>query len=793
MGLFTLLCCLFIIMLPFALPIILVKLISRFIKSRRVSEGEDGVSETETAPAVRTRTTRPEREKMNGSGIMLLLGTVFIVLSGIAFGVAGWVNTSEVGRTLIIAAAAVISFGISYIFRKVFRLTGTSTAFYCVGSVLSAVTAIIAGFYELLGEYISTYGDGACLLYTLSAAIAAVFSMAGYKLYSQKTFAVVGLSFTAVTLHFMIAQFSWSFESYAAAAAVVQAVITAVLHILKPQKSLSFAKEITLVGDFTSVFFALISTSFLIFDMDNADISAAVISAMYAVQLAFYGAKLNKGWMKGLQSIFSAYTLYVLTDAAVSGKNREVIVFAFLSFALYLINRFVPYIKTAFSESSTLATAEIAAIAAVNVYKRVSFTVSIIPLLLISAAILSYAFHKNKGTQIAAGLLFPLNPLIIASHSRHLLFGYDLFNRTEAYVYSFGVLAVILTAIAALIVFLPKYAFDFYARHPRTSDAILYSCMIVSGSVMLNPTAWDPVQLMILMLAPFHFYISGKLRNNLCTAFSILTSVTIINNWLSSEITSSRPEISLFMEGVFIILMVLSRIFFRNALVEKTESGIKADTPLLCSIQPMLIMTESAKYGTFLFFFACAVMTAFAVKRNTGHKRARILMTASAILTATAIIFRPFLVPGSDMVSAKITLAVIAATGLAFRLIWRDYHDFAYNTSDRVWKLCFTALILDAMYFHKAGNTIFDLAVTAGILVLSYAVKSRGWFRISAIFLAYMTIYASRKYLMSLNWWVYLFLVGLVLISAAAVNEYSKKNGEDIRDRFKSRFAGWQR
>lgn len=51
-----------------------------------------------------------KKHDMTVSNILFLIGTAFVVLSGLAFGVAKWVHTSHEGRVAIIMAASAVSF-----------------------------------------------------------------------------------------------------------------------------------------------------------------------------------------------------------------------------------------------------------------------------------------------------------------------------------------------------------------------------------------------------------------------------------------------------------------------------------------------------------------------------------------------------------------------------------------------------------------------------------------------------------------------------------------------------------
>ena len=98
---------------------------------------------------------------------------------------------------------------------------------------------------------------------------------------------------------------------------------------------------------------------------------------------------------------------------------------------------------------------------------------------------------------------------------------------------------------------------------------------------------------------------------------------------------------------------------------------------------------------------------------------------------------------------------------------------------------------VDALYFDTAVNTIFVMSVMLFVLIVSIMARSKTWFIASAASLFTITVYATREYLMALNWWIYLFLAGVTLIALAAGNEYCKKNNQTIKSSVAKRFSGW--
>ena len=70
--------------------------------------------------------------------------------------------------------------------------------------------------------------------------------------------------------------------------------------------------------------------------------------------------------------------------------------------------------------------------------------------------------------------------------------------------------------------------------------------------------------------------------------------------------------------------------------------------------------------------------------------------------------------------------------------------------------------------------------------------RSKTWFSVSSIAIALIILYAAKDFLASLSGWVYLFAAGLILIGAAAVNEYCKQHGENMKSKLAHAFSDWE-
>ena len=737
---------------------------------------------------------KPSRPPMNTSNILLLIGTAFIVLSGLAFGAAGWVHTSDVGRVLIVAAASAVSFLISVFMRRVMKLENTSTAFFCTGSLLAPTAVLTAGSYRLLGSWLSFSGDGWPTLVGLCIALVTTPCLIGRAVYKKSAFTYLGVSSAAFSVIFFLGQILMErpYSDFAAALIIVQLLLTALIHLTPLVQS----RAVRITCDGAAVTYAGLAFISVFSVFEKAEAGHFIVLVALIAQLIFYGILKNKKWMFPIQSMLSVYTALAVTSVIYDSSDEAYLHLFWLStmlVALHIANAFIPQIRHSFSTAATFIAAVIESFVELTCESEELFGLHIVMPIVLALTSYLYCFSKSKTAQAAAGLAAPgLAMFIIFAISDAAWRNAIFIGRRECQAVVIGIGAIIMLAAAALIMYLPKISFELHARHPRSSDTVLYTTFILTGIMLFWTTHWSRFVLIPLAAALLHIFLSNQTKNNITAVISGILVPIFISVFEKHYIPYESVGRAIVPFAVLIVYMALSRIFFRKQFVERRDGNFRIDFLLLSGWTAFTFMSSLSSITRFLSLIAAALYIACFVKKKTAPDTAAVLLTISAVITAYALITRPFLVFRSEEISSKIALGIAALTGLALRFIWRHHREAANVASSVVFISAFAGLILDAMYFHNAANTIFVLAVTMAILFIACTVHSKTWFTASSIALLTITVWSTRKYLLALNWWVYLFIAGMILIGAAAVNEYCKKNDTDPRKIVAKRFEGWR-
>lgn len=756
------------------------------------------------------------KKKLPASAVMLLIGTAFIILSAITFITANWVNLEPVGRSLSLAGVAVLAFAICGVMKSVVKLDRTSGAFFITGTFMAVVSFICAGYYEFFGDWFAPDMNGAGLFFAVCSLIISVMMFVGAKIYKHIAYKYAGLSFVSAAILFMCIQASDNIEQFAVIIAVAQLIITAVIHIIKPQKNTFIEKPVTIMADITAIIFAFIAMMYVLFTSFEPTWYTFGVLGIIITQLFLYGIFKKQKWMFIFANILSLYTSLAIAFRMESlvGEPDSMAIFGMATAIVYIINKLYKNNLPACNVIAFIGMvigSIVSLCATNNNTPLVSLGLNYIVPIFTEAVIAANCLNKSKTVQAVAGLALPFIPLFTALsiYERFSIYAIDGRVIEDSRILTtlvYGGLVLFFLVLTAAFSYMPKYAFDFYAHHPIRSYTAVYSLMTVSGIVLMSISGYSNIFFIPLALCMAHFLISHTLNCNITGVGSVIGILLIVRNTLKEFLglnnsaegmfLTHRYEILLYtMFGIFVALIALSRVIFKNGFAVKKDGKLFIDVLYISAWTAVIGLPSNSKITAktivFLFFMAIAVMLAGAVKKNTQKITANILLSFSAFAAAIAFMARPFLNPDSSVVSSKIALGIFVLLGVAYKFIWRENKEASKITSTIIFILSFAGLIIDGLVHSGAGNRIFVLAVTAGILVFSFFVKSKTWFTASSISLVIITAVSTWKYFDSAGWWIYLLAVGVIFIVIASVNEACKKKGETMKSTVEKTFSDW--
>jgi hypothetical protein len=137
----------------------------------------------------------------------LILGTFFIMLSGLIFSTTTWRILPNIGKIFVLMGSSLIFFLGSLIADKKFHIEKTSKAFYILGSVFIFVSIVGMGFFGLLGETLKPFGSDNMRLYFIAAFFTETALILGLKKFNEKPYAFVCLAGKSICFYLLLLSF----------------------------------------------------------------------------------------------------------------------------------------------------------------------------------------------------------------------------------------------------------------------------------------------------------------------------------------------------------------------------------------------------------------------------------------------------------------------------------------------------------------------------------------------------------------------------------------------------------
>lgn len=203
--------------------------------------------------------------KVSSINVMLILGALFIIISGLIFATTAWKFLSSGVRAIVIFSFSAVFFAVSSLAERKFKLPKTGVLFYTLGSTFLPITLIAAGYFKVFGEWFSLFGGGRALLLALTFAALSAVCIKGSCDYKSKTFSWCGLiSFSAAVCSFI---YQFTEDSIAVSALAVSIYSFAALFLcdlLSKKLSERFDVLISQLNTFAAVNTLILSISGII-------------------------------------------------------------------------------------------------------------------------------------------------------------------------------------------------------------------------------------------------------------------------------------------------------------------------------------------------------------------------------------------------------------------------------------------------------------------------------------------------------------------------------------------------
>ena len=146
--------------------------------SKEVKKIESKVKEVEKSVTVRPEQVVSKKPKVDDKEkkniTILVTGAICIVLAAIVFLISTWATIPNLLKTLVLVLLTVVFFVGSDIAQKKYNLPKASKVFYYIGMAYIPICLFSISIFKLFGEYLSFTGDGKNIYFVLSAIVTAL-------------------------------------------------------------------------------------------------------------------------------------------------------------------------------------------------------------------------------------------------------------------------------------------------------------------------------------------------------------------------------------------------------------------------------------------------------------------------------------------------------------------------------------------------------------------------------------------------------------------------------------------
>ncbi|MFG6116110.1 SCO7613 C-terminal domain-containing membrane protein [Halobacillus sp. MO56] len=329
----------------------------------------------------------------------LILGVSLLLITGLIVATSQW-NQMEAGmKVASIAFVSLFFFGLSYFTGHILKIRKTAFAFLTLGSLLIPIGIVAIGFFELLGSYLSLFGEGRYLLGVMGTLLPLPLYIRHAFVHQSRLYVWITLVFASLSVGFALGALPLSVDEFYLLLMLYNAVLL-IVYVRAKTWNL-FIKELPLYAQLNLVLSTLLMLFFFeseFFYSFNLLLTASIYMAMVFVYKT-----------KAYQFVFSVmivYAIYQLVEHTPL-QSVDVTIYA-LAGLLYLGFAY------AFKDNEFVE----------KVFRYTSGVVSLCAFIYISYQGITLKGEEGSVVLLVAYLIITANYLLLANVISHVAFRY---------------------------------------------------------------------------------------------------------------------------------------------------------------------------------------------------------------------------------------------------------------------------------------------------------------------------------------------------------------------------------
>lgn len=709
----------------------LVKLKGEEIK---LDENVDKAQEIKEVRTI-TREEKIRKEQENKNTGILITGAILIVLSAIVFLTSTWNAIPDFIKTLVIILLSGVFLGASKIAKEKFNLEKTSNTFFFIAMAYVPICLISCSAFGLFGDYFSLYGPGNVMYLTLVAILTSIIYFVNYKKRNSNGL-LYGSMISQVSA---VVLFTLIFEYNLNLILINLLLYNVFLMLLSKNRSIGKIKFIKYMYS-AIAYIAGFITLFCLYEF----------TIEVLVNLIFLSLNFLLLYRKNKKNILNAYIF---------------------SIVLYLIGIYFAGI-TIYKESFKIAI-EMCYIILVYLIGRIALKLNkdenlLKPIMLLAILSMGGVYLEIYGFNnifispvITAIVLVVMSVASYMSVKENKIFKYCSYMSIMLFLYSCIDFLDLTQDMKLLIPALSTVGITILENnYPKLKDEfskIFVIIMQVIGYCTLTCLGSNIGTILTILFSAYLFYNNSK--NNENDWLKIIPLIGIMPKLFFNQLDETTNIVLRF--SIIIALTVYS--------IYKKKVSI---TTIFSGIYLLFTVAEFDNY-----YIGLALLSGWSAVQHyfIESQKGKDLFKAIIYYCLTAI-YLEFL---EDFELDKYTSFALIGITISAILYLKTIVSKYVKDSDWIEYLVLSIIYLWALmaYNDEKDGMIYVFALV-GLLIVSYNNKYGAIFIVTALAIILNGLALTRAFWFSIPWWIYLLLIGSILIAFAMKNESDSKQGK---------------
>ncbi|MBT2683513.1 hypothetical protein [Bacillus sp. ISL-37] len=302
----------------------------------RVAVKENQIQQSKPNPVKARPKKSAEEIRERNISWSLNIGVIMLLIGGLYLATSNWESMTPWMKTGSIAMVSALFYGIAYISYKIIKIEKTAFAFVVLGSLFLPIFTLSLGWFELLGPFLSFYGEGRFILGAISSSV--LIPIYGFlaKRLSSRLFVWFTFITTSIAAAYVLNAIGLKTDGFYLGLIIFNTLLIAAYHQLKIKDQLPlFTKELAVYSQANLV----LSTLLMLFFYDNHIFNGfnLILTAIVYLSMIFVNGHKEYHFVFSAMFIYGAYQIlenWWFTEVSVIG-------YALLGFVFLFVPRFI--------------------------------------------------------------------------------------------------------------------------------------------------------------------------------------------------------------------------------------------------------------------------------------------------------------------------------------------------------------------------------------------------------------------------------------------------------------------